>query len=195
MKVVARELRRSLRALRQAWSVEPPRAAAEAGCSKPVDSNAPPLPCPSADNTDLQEEAPSSGVQVMSTAKSPRTSNQRLLGIRRSALGFLLFGTMLIGGACGVVLVIHLWNLSHGPAVSTLYGAILTGALSGAAGALLIQPRAAISPRFPAPRPGAWILAVGMLAGLVLGALATWVCVPPLQKPAQPTNTTLLRPS
>ena len=94
----------------------------------------------------------------------------------RLGLTLVLSGTMLIGAACGVVLAVRAWGIPHAPPASSLYALILAGALTGTAGALLISdpwPRSDVA----RPRPSAWILAIGVAAGLLLGAAGTWLFV------------------
>ncbi len=112
----------------------------------------------------------------------------------RFGLALVLSGTMLIGAACGVVLAIRGWSLPHSPPASSLYALILAGALTGTAGALLLQEPWPIT-SVPRPRPSGWILAIGVAAGLLLGVAGTWLFVSSMHPLQRPVGQASSRPS
>ena len=75
-----------------------------------------------------------------------------------------------------------------------LYALILTGAVSGMGGALLIQSSAGAFPT-PSRRRGAWILGAGLAAGLLLGGLAARLFIAPLPAPPHAAALTVRGPS
>ena len=210
MKVVARELRRALRTLRQQRAARASRpspmpaavaAAAMAAMAAPLPASACPttlLTPPGVTGADSRQaialELPRAPrletVPPVSTPWAIELPSPRPV----SGAGLVMFGTMLIGGACGAVLSVRFWDLPNAPPASALYALIALGALAGTIGALLIQPREDGGDAPRVRRPSAWILAIGIAAGLFLGAAATWAFVG-LPEPAAPRGELLRRPS
>ncbi len=210
MKVVARELRRALRMLRQqrasrASRPSPMPAAVAAAAMTAMAAPLPATACPTAMLTPpgvtgaaarqaIEPSIPRAAhVENVSPVAAPWT-----LELPRShpvsGAGLVMFGTMLIGGACGAVLSVRFWDLPNAPPASALYALIALGALAGTIGALLIQPADEAEDLPRARRPSAWILAIGIAAGLFLGAAATWAFVG-LPEPTAPRGEALGRPS
>ncbi|MFO0591430.1 MAG: protein kinase [Polyangiaceae bacterium] len=201
MKVVARELRRALRTLRAMRSPRPSRPTPEpppprlgSSCGGATAALAVPVPVhpqpsqlfllpPVALATDRERvpatcTTPSPARRLPETVEPLPTPHASPLPAQDDRMGLALVfsGTMLIGAACGVVLAVRAWGLAHAPPASSLYALIVAGALTGTAGALLLsEPFPAA--RFERPRPSAWILAIGVAAGLLLGAAGTWLFV------------------
>lgn len=202
MKVVARELRRALRAMRAMRSPRPSRptpepvllgasmcGAATAVAAMPSIPERSPLFLLPPVALESEEEPDSTPVielrrpilpapaKVIAPVIAPALSLAAATApspTYRYGLALVLLGTMLIGGACGVVLAVRAWGLLHAPPATSLYSLIVAGALTGTAGALLLQERSPLDDGGP-QRPGAWILAVGVAAGLFLGVAGTWL--------------------
>ncbi len=202
MKVVARELRRTLRTLRALRSPRPSRptpepvllgasmcAAATAVAARPAWTEPPALfllPPVALESEVVLSPEPTPAVELRMPILPrpaptpeivPRAASAAEMApspAYRYALALVLLGTMLIGGACGVVLAVRAWSLVHAPPATSLYSLIIAGALTGTAGALLLQERGSRDDGGP-PRPSAWILAVGVAAGLFIGVAGTWL--------------------
>lgn len=211
MKIVARELRRALRGLRKERAAPAPRRERPSGGSAAVATFTEPF--------QMASELPSlvlvpSGAPEGSKeiARVPVTDEPRPVLLpapevgpapamrpharRLLALALVLIGTMLIGGACGAVVSVRVWELSAMPAAWTLYGLIGAGALAGTIGALLLHERA-FTPGAPPSRPSAWILAAGIAAGVLLGGAAAWLLVAPAppRSPRPPAPSMIERPA
>ena len=195
MKVVERELRRAFRARRAMRSPRPSRptpepvligsstcGAATAVAAMPTAQPSPPFLLPPVALESEPEPTPTPAVELRrpilpAPAPAPVIAYAPAVSASpayRYGLALVLLGTMLIGGACGVVLAVRAWGLLHAPPATSLYSLIVAGALTGTAGALLLQERSPIDDG-SAHRPSAWILAVGVAAGLFIGVAGTWL--------------------
>jgi serine/threonine protein kinase len=214
MKVVARELRRALRALRKERSVPAP-----GGSRPPPDTDASGARHALELTTEVLAESAERPLVVLPTVEGDAATDPAALRAgedarpvllptpepvdisagwpqarRLAALALVALGTMLIGGACGVVVSVRMWELSQMPAAWSLYCLIGTGALAGTGGALLLHERAAM-PGLPPVRPSAWILAAGIATGMLIGAAATWLLVAPPPAPGPPARSNVVRPA
>jgi len=211
MKVVARELRRALRTLRQPLgehvtpAAKTPRSGAPESGRRAAMTSAlihrpgplfllPPVGTePEAGPPPIRLDRPmrpTFSAEATTPAPSERPGKRA-----RAALMLLVMGTMLIGGACGSVIGMRVRDLPQVPGTLALYAMIFAGALSGTAGAVLVQARPARFRAAGAARPSVWILAIGIAAGLLLGAVATWLLVSPLPLPSQAGASSSPRPS
>ena len=195
MKIVARELRRALRTLRQArvsrGSRPSPMPAAvataaamaamtpalSAATAPSAEETAPPMFAAAPRGTVVLDMGRSNVTEISFHAVAEGAAETPGHAHPISGAGLVMFGTMLIGGACGAVLSVRAWDLPHAPPPSALYALIALGALSGTVGSMLIQPREGSLGFTRTGRPSAWILAIGIAAGLFLGAAATWAFV------------------
>ncbi|MEZ4294859.1 MAG: serine/threonine-protein kinase [Polyangiaceae bacterium] len=162
----------------------------ESGEEELSHADAAPTPVSAVETAPAMVRAP---VVELATARRGRRWTE-LLPARLTALAMVVLGTMLIGGACGAVVSVRMWELPRMPAAWALYGLIAAGALAGTLGALLLHERpvqlgagAGAAERVDPRR--------GIALGGAAGAATTWLFVVPQRAPGPPERAASQGPS